>query len=111
MFGTTSKEWKKSNPEKALSGLNIRDFADVPQLTVLANLESHNADLIRQGLPPKERILKLRELAIIQLKSLRNINFTYPIESPHISPFSNQNHVDNSLKDLLSESPKKDMDE
>lgn len=105
MFGMTSKEWKKANPEKVLNGLNIRDLADVPQLTVLANLESHNADLIRQGLSPKDRLIKLRELAITQLKSLRSINYTYPIQSPFVASKINDPAFDNTLKGLLSVPP------
>jgi hypothetical protein len=86
IFDTTSKEWRKSNPEAASTGQNIRDFADIPQLTVLANLESHNAEFVRQGIPPMERLVKLRELAIGQLRTLLNIKYAFPIESPHIGP-------------------------
>lgn len=83
MFDITSKEWRKKNPNEASQGFNIRDLADIPHLTVLANLESHNAEFIRQGIPPMERLIKLRELAIIQLKTLHSMKFTHPIESPH----------------------------
>lgn len=62
----------------------MRDWADIPQLTVLANLESYNAELIRQGMSHLDRLAKLRDLAILQLKSLRAMRYTYPIESPHI---------------------------
>ena len=86
LFGITSKEWRKSNSDAASEGWNMRDLADIPQLTVLANLESHNAELIRQGLSPIDRLGKLRDFAIIQLKSLRAMKFTYPVESPHIVP-------------------------
>ena len=43
LFGRTAKEWRNANPDK--SG-NIRDYADIPHLLVLANLESYNAILI-----------------------------------------------------------------
>lgn len=66
-----------------MQGLNIRDMADVPQLTVLANLESHNADLIRQGLSAKDRVMKLRDIAIMQLKTLRSLNYNFSTQSPH----------------------------
>jgi hypothetical protein len=86
LFGITSKEWRMNNSEAVSKEQNIRDFADIPQLTVLANLESHNAEFIRQGILPMERLVKLRELAIIQLKTLHTMKYTYPIESPHITP-------------------------
>ena len=52
----------------------MRDFASVEQLIVLINLESMNADLIRQGLPTEERVKKLRSVAYYQLQSLLNSN-------------------------------------
>jgi hypothetical protein len=83
VFGITARDWRLKNPDKVLHGSNMREYADIPQLTVLANLESHNADMIRSKIPAKERLVKLRELAIIQLKSLRNINYGFSIQSPN----------------------------
>jgi hypothetical protein len=84
-------------------GLNIRDLADIPQLIVLANLESHNAEFIRQGIPPKERLMKLREIVIVQLKSLRSINYTYSIDSPYISSPARSTNDIRSESDNVSE--------
>ena len=67
LFGKTAKEWRLENLE--LSG-NIRDYATVTQLIIMTNLESLNAEFIKQGLPQKERLLKLNEIGIRQLKSL-----------------------------------------
>ncbi len=67
LFGMTAKEWRDENPK--LAG-NIRDYSDVTQLVCLANLESLNAEFIRQGLSTRERLLKLNEIAIIQMRSL-----------------------------------------
>nr|WP_321268057.1 KilA-N domain-containing protein [uncultured Sulfurimonas sp.] len=64
-FGTTAKQWSKSNPN--LKG-NIRDYADVYQLVCLANLESLDAHFINEGLSTEERIKKLNEAAIKQMK-------------------------------------------
>jgi hypothetical protein len=69
LFGKTAKEWRDGNPEK--SG-NIRDFAALEQLVILTNLESINAVLIRQGLAQSQRLVKLNEIAISQMKSLLN---------------------------------------
>jgi len=43
LFGKTAKQWREENLEEAKKGRNIRDFADIHQLIVLANLETHNA--------------------------------------------------------------------
>lgn len=67
LYGMTAKQWKEKNPK--LSG-NIRDYSDVTHLVCLANLETLNAEFIRQELPQGERLLKLNEIAIIQMKSL-----------------------------------------
>ena len=67
LFGITAKEWRDNNPDK--KG-NVRDYAELEQLVVLSNLESINAVMIRQGLPQSERIIRLNEIAISQMKSL-----------------------------------------
>lgn len=69
LFGMTAKEWRDKNP-KAKGGKNIRDEASLEQLIVLANLESYNAEMIKDGIPQTERLLKLNHAAITQLKSL-----------------------------------------
>jgi hypothetical protein len=67
LFGKTAKEWRDENPDKEGS---IRDYASLELLVVLTNLESINAMLINQGLEQAERLLKLNELGISQMKSL-----------------------------------------
>lgn len=67
LFGMTAKSWRDKNPNK--DG-NIRDYADVSQLVCLANLETLNAEFIRQGISTNERLLRLNEIAIIQMQSL-----------------------------------------
>lgn len=52
----------------------MRDFASVEQLIVLVNLESMNADFIRQNIPAPERLKKLRSIAYYQLRSLEKSN-------------------------------------
>ena len=68
LFGMTAKEWKQRN--KGKEG-NMRDYADVYQLVCLANLENLNAHFIGMGMTQKERLLKLNETAITQMKSLQ----------------------------------------
>jgi hypothetical protein len=67
LFGQTAKQWRDVNPDK--EG-NMREYATVEQLLVLANIEAMNAEFIRMGLLQNERLNKLNEIAIIQLKSL-----------------------------------------
>lgn len=67
LFGKTAKEWRDEN--KGKDG-NIRDYTDVTQLVVLANLEGINAELIRQGLSQPDRLLQLNQIAIFQMQSL-----------------------------------------
>jgi len=63
----SSKQWREKNKNKAG---NIRDYADVRQLVCLANLESLNAEFIRQKLSQSKRLKKLNQIAIIQMRSL-----------------------------------------
>ena len=67
LFGLTAKQWGEKNPK--LEG-NMRDYATAEQLVVLANLENLNAQFIKQGISSEERLLKLNQLAIEQLKLL-----------------------------------------
>ncbi len=73
LWGKTAKEWRGENPEK--KG-NIRDYASIQELLVLANLESYNAILIEQNKEQAERMILLREMAIKQLQALVNLNVT-----------------------------------
>lgn len=67
LFGMTAREWKCLHKNK--EG-NIRDYCDVYQLVCLANLETLNSEFIKMKLSQKERLLKLNEIAISQMKSL-----------------------------------------
>ena len=69
LFGQTAKQWRNQHSE---SKGNIRDEATIEQLIVLANLESLNAEYIREGISPAERLSKLNKIAIYQLNSLWN---------------------------------------
>lgn len=71
LFNKSAKQWREENPE--LKG-NIRDYASLNELLVLANMESYNAILISNGVGQKDRMIELRNLARKQLLSLANIN-------------------------------------
>jgi len=67
LFGMTASEWRKENPN--LDG-NIRDHTSIQHLLVLANLESQNATMINENIPPDKRLVKLNEIARYQLPIL-----------------------------------------
>ena len=71
LFNKRAKQWRDENPN--LKG-NIRDYASLNELLVLANMESYNAVLISKGLEQKERMIDLRNLARTQLTSLEKLN-------------------------------------
>lgn len=69
LFGCTAKEWRDANLVLAAKQ-NIRDFASIAQLTVLSNLETHNAEMIKQGIDKAERFDRLKQIAEYQLRVL-----------------------------------------
>ena len=71
LFGMTAAEWRKDNAGK--DG-NMRDYATIEQLLVLANLENVNALYINKGMPQIERIDELNHLARSQMKALLSNN-------------------------------------
>ena len=69
LFGCTAKQWQEANPELAKT-MNIRDTATINQLIVLSNIESLNAELIKQGISKEDRFAILRRTAEEQLAVL-----------------------------------------
>ena len=49
---------------------NVRDYATINELTVLSNLETYNAQMIREGKSKEERFQILKEIADYQMKIL-----------------------------------------
>jgi hypothetical protein len=72
LFSCTAKDWRELNPEQAKKDLNIRDFASINELAVLSNIESFNAELIKNGMEKADRFFQLREMAVYQLEILDN---------------------------------------
>ena len=71
LFNKRAKQWREENPD--LKG-NMRDYASLNELLVLANMESYNAILIGKGMEQKERMIELRKLARTQLMSIERLN-------------------------------------
>jgi hypothetical protein len=67
LFGQTAKQWRDAHP--GARG-NMRDEANGAQLVCLSNLESLNAELIKQKVPQPQRLKKLNGVAIEQMKVL-----------------------------------------
>ena len=60
---------REQNPEK--KG-NIRDYATINELICLSNMENLNAVFINDGIPQSERLIKLNQIAIQQMKILED---------------------------------------
>ena len=85
LFGFTAKAWREANPELAKKN-NVRDFATINELTVLSNLESHNAQMLREGKEKEERFKILQEIAEYQLNVLNTAEEIKMIESDDALP-------------------------
>ena len=70
LFGFTAQQWKNQN--LTLKG-NQRDYATINQLICLSNLENINALFINENIPQQERLLKLNQIAIQQMKVLQEV--------------------------------------
>ncbi len=70
LFGITAKQWREANPD--LKG-NIRDYATINALICLSNMENINAVLINEKIPQRERLQKLNQIAIQQMRVLQEV--------------------------------------
>ncbi len=70
LFGITAKQWRDENPD--LKG-NIRDYAAINELICLSNMENLNAVFINENMPQCERLTKLNQIAIKQMKILHEV--------------------------------------
>ena len=70
LFGITAKEWREANRD--LAG-NIRDYATINELICLSNMENLNAVFINEGISQRERLIKLNQIAIQQMRILMEV--------------------------------------
>jgi hypothetical protein len=75
LFGCTAKQWREANPQLTLEGKNLRDIASINELAILSNLESANADMIREGIDKKGRFEKLYKIGQYQKEILDKQDF------------------------------------
>ena len=73
LFGQTAKQWRDVNPK--LEG-NMREYATIEELLVLANIEGMNAEFIHMALPQGKRLKRLNEIAIRQMRVLTSASAT-----------------------------------
>ncbi len=75
LFNCTAKDWRDSNPDLAKKPMNIRDIASINELAILSNLETINAQMIKEQVDKSLRFTKLKEIALYQLTVLNEKDF------------------------------------
>ncbi len=75
LFNCTAKDWRDANPDLAKKSMNIRDIASINELAILSNLETINAQMIKEKVDKSERFMKLKEIATYQLTVLNEKDF------------------------------------
>jgi len=75
LFNCTAKDWRDANPGLVKKSMNIRDIASINELAILSNLETLNAQMIKENIDKNERFLKLKEIAKYQLTILNEKGF------------------------------------
>ena len=87
LFGCTSKQWKEVNPQYALDGKNMRDFASINELAVLSNLESINSELIKSGVEKRIRFNNMHRISRQQLEILNKTDMLKSIKKQSDSTY------------------------
>ena len=75
--------WLQRESELAKNS-NVRDYATIRELTVLLNLETHNAQIIRDGISKEERFVVLKDIASYQMNILNTADKIVRIEEKSI---------------------------
>lgn len=75
LFNCTAKDWREANPELTKENMNIRDIASINELAILSNLETLNAEMIKEKIDKAERFKKLKKIAEYQLSVLHEKDF------------------------------------
>ena len=90
LFGCTAKDWRNANPELSEKKVNIRDIASINELAVLSNLESMNADMIRENIGKEERFLKLKAVVKYQTEILNENNYLKTLKKKSEETYINE---------------------
>lgn len=115
MFDTTAKQWREDHSDRAMNGENIRDVASINDLTILSNLESLNATLIKQGLNKQKRFELLTKIANEQKELLSKYDYMKSVKKVSNDIYtqiedgtSRKGKFNQSLKTALSYNPNED---
>lgn len=93
LFKCTAKQWREANPDLAKEGKNLRDIASINELAILSNLESANADMIREGIEKKDRFQKLYKVAQYQKEILDKQDFLKSIKKTSNKVYLDSNNT------------------
>lgn len=75
LFNYTAKDWREANSDLAKKSMNIRDIAHINELAILSNLETLNAEMIKEKIAKGDRFRKLQEITKYQLSVLKGKDF------------------------------------
>ncbi len=113
IFGCTAKQWREANAQRVLNGENIRESASINELTILTNLESLNAILIKQGLDKRARCKVLMDTAKEQFEAIKNYDILKSIKKTSETTYIDKNiqnlsEFDKTMKKALDYNPKEE---
>jgi hypothetical protein len=101
LFGMTASQWKQANPQRALLGENLRDSASINELTLLSNLESMNATMIKNNVVKNKRMRILYDMVKVQKPILDKVNVLHSLKKLS----------DNTYIDYIEENKLSDFDQ
>jgi hypothetical protein len=93
LFGCTAKDWRTANPDLVVKAMNIRDFASINELAVLSNLETINAQMIKEEISKNSRFVKLKEIAKYQIEILNDLDYLKTIKRLNDAVFIDQKNT------------------
>jgi predicted XRE-type DNA-binding protein len=91
LFNCTAKDWRDANPDLAKKSMNIRDIASINELAILSNLETLNAQMIKEQIIKQDRFIKLIEIAKYQLSVLNEKDFMKALKKLNDNVYIEQN--------------------
>jgi hypothetical protein len=106
LFGYTAKQWKEANPQHALNGKNMRDFASITDLLIMSNLESLSSQLINLNTPKATRFEFLKKMALDQREQFNKVDMVKSIKKSNSMTYLN---AENLTPDEIESESKKDI--
>jgi len=93
LFNCTAKDWREANPQLMKQSMNIRDIASINELAILSNLETINAEMIKESIKKGIRYQKLKEIAKYQLSVLDDKYFMRALKKLNDNVYIEQKEV------------------